>query len=247
MDSLGDRMKGYEGAWGQVLPERTPVIVRVDGKAFHTATRGLNKPVDIRVANAMKATAVGLLNSMQNAVFAYQQSDEISILMTNYSGQFTQSWYGNKIQKIVSVAAAIATRDFNTAVAEDEQLRVREWLFDARTFSLPREEVRNYFVWRQVDAKRNSVSSLARCYFSQKELQGKPTKEMIEMLKGINVHWEAVHSHYRLGVAITQGDDENRHLHIHGSTPDFVTEKSFFEPLVNPASELQLVQELTIL
>lgn len=247
MDSLGDRMKGYEAAWGQVLPERTPVIVRVDGKAFHTATRGLNKPWDVRIANAMKATAVGLLNSMQNAVFAYQQSDEISILMTNYSGEFTQSWYGNKVQKIVSVSASIATKMFNDAVYLDKDLEFRDWLFDARAFSLPREEVRNYFVWRQVDAKRNSVSSLARCFFSQKELQGKPTKEMIEMLKGIGVDWEAVHSHYRLGVAITQGEEEERHLHIHGVTPNFVTEKSFFEPLVNPASEVQLVQELTIL
>jgi len=237
MDNLGDRMKGYESAWAQVLPERTPVIVRVDGKAFHTSTRGLSKPVDIRIANAMKATAVGLLNSMQNAVFAYQQSDEISILMTNYSGEYTQSWYGNKIQKIVSVSAALATRTFNDAVNLDKELEVRNWLFDARAFSLPSEEVRNYFVWRQVDAKRNSVSGLAHCYFSQKELQGKPTKEMIEMLEDARVYWDAAHSHYRLGVVITKGED--RHLHIHGVTPNFVTEKSFFEALVNPASETQ--------
>jgi len=185
----------------------------------------------------MKATAVGLLNSMQNAVMAYQQSDEISILMTSYSGEFTQSWHGNKVQKIVSVAASITTRDFNEAVRPDAELAVRDWLFDARAFSLPSEEVRNYFVWRQVDAKRNSVSGLAHCYFSQKELQGKPTKEMIEMLEDARVYWDAAHSHYRLGVVITKGED--RHLHIHGVTPNFVTEKSFFEALVNPASETQ--------
>lgn len=244
MDQLGDRMKGYEGAWGQVLPERTPVIVRVDGKAFHTATRGLKKLVDKRISMAMKLTALSLLENMQNAVLAYQQSDEISILMINYKCEFSQSWYGNKVQKIVSVAAALATRHFNECVRDDDELAVREWLFDARTFSLPREEVRNYFVWRQMDATRNSISSLGRCYFSQKEMNGKPSKEVLEMLKRVGVDWTSTHIQDRMGAVILRDGSEDRY-NLLGETPNFVSDKGFFEPLVNPVSEAETQQELT--
>jgi tRNA(His) guanylyltransferase len=245
MDQLGDRMKGYEGAWGSVLPERTPVIVRVDGKAFHTATRGLKKPVDERVSMSMKLTALALLKNMQNAVLAYQQSDEISILMINYQGQFTQSWYGNKVQKIVSVAAALATREFNSCIQDDSELAVREWLFDARAFSLPREEVRNYFVWRQMDAMRNSVSNLGRCYFSQKELNGKPSKEVVEMLRKIGVNWDSMRSQDRMGAVIVRDSSEEDNYRLIGDTPNFVSDKTFFQPFVNPPTEVELAQEVT--
>lgn len=244
MDSLGDRMKAYEGAWAQVLPERMPVVVRVDGKAFHTATRGLKKPVDERVSNAMKATASYLMANMQNAVLAYQQSDEISILMINYHGEFTQSWYGNKIQKIASVAASLATKAFNDNIY-GEGLESRDWLFDARVFSLPREEVANYFIWRQIDAMRNSVSSLARCHFSQRELNGKPSKEVVEMLNNVGISWDDLPSHQKRGVLILNTDEEERHFYIPGNTPLFVTSRSIFEAAVNPEVQVETSETLT--
>ena len=243
MDHLGDRMKRHEGAWAQVLPERTPVVVRVDGKAFHTATRGLQKPVDERIRGAMRGTAVYLLANMQNAVMAYQQSDEISILMINYQGQFTQSWYGNKVQKIVSVAASLATKAFNDNIY-GEGLQSRDWLFDARAFSLPREEVRNYFVWRQMDATRNSISNLGRCHFSQKELNGKPSKEVLEMLKKVGVHWELMPIQDRMGSVVIRDSSNEDTYRLIGETPNFVSSKSFFEPFINPPVEVELGQEV---
>lgn len=219
MDSLGDRMKSYEAVYSQVLPERTPVIVRIDGKAFHTVTRGLNKPWDYRIATAMKATALSLLSGMQNAVVGYTQSDEISILMANYINPETQSWFGNKVQKIASVAASIATLTFNKTI--DEEIRDRDYLFDARVFAVPLEDVKRYFIWRHMDARRNSISSLARCYFSHKELQGKKTSEMLSMMRECGVDWHSVHSHYRYGVLITKNMEEGT-FNLHGQTPDLV-------------------------
>lgn len=234
MDPLGDRMKNYEGVWNQVLPGRTPVIVRVDGKAFHTATRGLAKPFDIRVFMAMNDAATELLNSMQNAYVAYFQSDEISILMTPYAAPETQPWYGNKVNKINSVAASYATRAFNRCISEMEfgELMSREWLFDARSFTLPREEVIRYFMWRQMDCRRNAISNIARCHFSQKELNGKPSKKQIEMLQGVGVNILKWSASFRLGKLITK-DPTTGLVTSHSNTPDFVKERTLIESIVN--------------
>jgi tRNA(His) 5'-end guanylyltransferase len=193
-------MKGYEGVWSQVLPPRTPVIIRVDGKAFHTATKGLNKPFDSRVSLAMWSATLALLKELQNAHIAYTQSDEISILLLNYVNPLTQSWFGNKVQKMVSVAASIATKEFTSSVYYAEELRYRNWLFDARAFSLPKDEVANYFIWRQKDAVRNSISALARKHFSHKEMQGKSSRELVEMLDKVGQSWlHILQPHERLG------------------------------------------------
>jgi tRNA(His) guanylyltransferase len=234
MDTLGDRMKAYEGVSNLVLPERTPVVVRVDGKAFHTVTRGLDKPWDARVTACMDATAMALMEEMQNAVAAYVQSDEISILMINYAGEFTQSWFGNKVQKIVSVASSVATHAFNETARGLVDLESRRWLFDARAFTLPRHEVSNYFIWRQQDAIRNSVSALARSKFTHRELQGKPCKAMKEMLESIGVKWEDCATRDKMGRLIVRtivGD--NKFLDVYNPTPNFVAGRKIFEKLVN--------------
>jgi tRNA(His) guanylyltransferase len=234
MDPLGDRMKNYEGVWNQVLPERTPVIVRVDGKAFHTATHGLAKPFDLGVFVCMQEAARELMDNMQNAFVAYHQSDEISILMVPYVNPETQPWYGNKLNKINSVAASIATRAFNRSVEEMDYgtLRGRSWLFDARAFTLPRDEVIRYFMWRQMDARRNAVSALARCYYSHKELQGKPTKVQLEMLEQAGAMYENYPPAFRLGKLISK-DPLTGLLTIHGQCPDFVKNRELIESIVN--------------
>src|SRR5579863_8752708 len=112
-DSLGDRMKGYEDAYRIYLTGRTPLISRVDGKAFHTLTHGLDKPFDETFINCMLHTALILSEEIQGVKLAYWQSDEISLLITDYDTLTTQAPFDKNLQKLVSISAGIATEAFN--------------------------------------------------------------------------------------------------------------------------------------
>jgi tRNA(His) guanylyltransferase len=232
MDPLGDRMKGYESAYSLMMPEQMPAIIRIDGRAFHTATKNLSKPWDSRVHTAMQATALSLMGEVQNSCIAFTQSDEISILMINYTNPLSQSWFGGKVNKINSVAASIATKNFNDFMKTNApEISGREWIFDARSFSLSREEVRRYFIWRQMDCRRNSVSAWARCFYSSKELHGKSVVDMIAMCKADGNDWETLSSHYKFGILMTK--DSDGLITIHGTTPDFIRQGDVIEKIVN--------------
>jgi tRNA(His) 5'-end guanylyltransferase len=173
--SLGGRMKEYyEGVYKIKLPLRMPVIIRLDGKAFHTLTSSFQKPFDETLIYWMNETAKYLCENIQGAQVAYVQSDEISILVHGYKKFNTQPWFSNEIQKMVSISAGIASALFS-------QLSHRIAVFDSRVFVIPPEEVCNYFIWRQKDWERNSIQMLAQSLYSHKELHKKDTKEMQEM------------------------------------------------------------------
>lgn len=184
-DALGDRMKGYEAATRYILPRRCWTICRIDGRAFHNLLRDADKPFDTDFANAMDWLAKDMCQEadMSGVVFAYTQSDEISILMQDFESTGTQPWFGGVIQKIVSVAASEATRLWSG----------KRWpaaSFDARVFTLADQiEVANYFIWRQRDAVRNSISMAAQAVFPHKQLHGLNGGQLQEKLfteKGIN-------------------------------------------------------------
>lgn len=198
-DDFGDRMKGYENVTKNYLTRRTPVIIRLDGVAFHTFTKGFDKPFDELLWVTMTQTAQYLCREVQNCVFAYTQSDEISLVLIDYQNLNTDVWFGNNIQKITSVIASKASVYFNDtlhanafdefSVSTDEDRRAflknilnKVVFFDARCFNIPKEEVLNYFIWRQKDCQKNSVSAIAQSYFSNKELYKKSTKDRIEMI-----------------------------------------------------------------
>ena len=202
-DSLGDRMKCYENVSRIYLPKRLPVIIRIDGRAFHTFTKGFQRPFDDVLANSMHRTAIALCKEISGAKLAYTQSDEISILVTNNDTIDTQPWFGNNLQKIVSLSASTATLAFNRAFSFEvithggkgqmfqNYARANETaMFDARAFVLPPDEVCNYFIWRQQDATRNSIQMAAQSLYSHKELQNKNCNELQTMIlqKGINWH-----------------------------------------------------------
>lgn len=185
-DSLGDRMKGqYENRSRFMLPRRSYTIIRCDGKAFHTFTRHCEKPYDRRLVNAMDAATLALVTEAQGVAIAYVQSDEISLLLTDFATVQTNAWFDGNVQKIASVAASVATAAFNVAYQGFTAA-----LFDARVFTIPDPvEVENYFIWRQQDATRNSISGLAQAHFSAKQLHGVNNSGMQDMLmleKGIN-------------------------------------------------------------
>jgi tRNA(His) 5'-end guanylyltransferase len=215
-DQLGDRMKDfYEDRFRFKLARRTNTIIRVDGKAFHTYTRGLTRPFDQGLMKDMNETTSYLCQNIQGAKFGYVQSDEISILITDYDDITTHAWFDGNLQKMASIAASLATakfnqlrmtrscmeRNFNLDPADLENFKLA--MFDARVFQIPyQEEAINYFIWRQQDATRNSISSVAQSLYSQKELHGKKTSEMQEMIFQKGVNWNDYTSREKRGSVV---------------------------------------------
>lgn len=181
---IGDRIKRYEAATALRLVPRSYTIIRVDGKAFHSLTRGCDRPFDYDFMDAMEYTAEGLFTELSGALFAYQQSDEISVILQDFASHNTEPWMGGVVQKQASVAASIATARFNQAWDGSSAL------FDARTFTIPSlSEAMNYLIWRQLDATRNSVNMAASSVFSHKSLHGLNMNERQDKLfneAGIN-------------------------------------------------------------
>ena len=119
-DSLGDRMKNnYENRAKTYLTRRMPVIIRLDGKAFHTFTRGMKKPYDEIFHNTMNETMKYLCENIQGCKLGYTQSDEITLLLTDYDTLDTDAWFDNNVQKICSVSASMATMAFNKYLREN--------------------------------------------------------------------------------------------------------------------------------
>lgn len=201
---------------------RCPVICRVDGKSFHSFTKGFKKPFDELLIQSMQETMKYLCENIQGCVLGYQQSDEISLLLIDYKTFESQAFFDYEVQKICSITASMATMAFNRFLTNNYQQWIKETIpedklmessnllnykeelilstvyfkaidkgamFDARCFNIPREEVTNYFYWRQLDATRNSIQMVGQANFSHKELQNKSCNEIQDMLheqRGIN-------------------------------------------------------------
>ena len=206
-DDLGTRMKEYEKRNQYYLQKRTPVAIRVDGRSFHTFTKGFKRPFDDILMKSMQETAKYMCENIQGAKLAYIQSDEITIILTDYDTLETDCWFNYRTDKLCSISASMATMAFNkyfynmameeTAGGEFTEgiagihLKAAEKgaMFDARVFNIPKEEVANLVYWRQLDAARNSIQMVGQANFSHKELQNKTCNMIQDMLheqKGIN-------------------------------------------------------------
>lgn len=212
-DDLGVRMKTfYEQIPKTKLMRRCPVALRIDGKAFHTFTRGFQKPFDEVLIKSMQETMKYLCENIQGCVLGYTQSDEITLILVDYKKLTSSAWFDYEVQKICSIAASMATMAFNKFLAnnvgdyctytyEREDNSHEEYehilslaidkgaMFDCRCFNIPKEEVTNLIYWRQLDASRNSIQMVGQANFSHKELQNKSCNEIQDMLmtqKGIN-------------------------------------------------------------
>lgn len=226
-DALGDRMKNfYENRYRIYLTRRMPVIIRIDGNAFHTFTRGLDKPFDFDFMDIMQRTCDSLCKSIQGCVGGYVQSDEISLLLVDYNTITTDAWFDYNLQKVTSLAAARATMTFNGLVKElvnryirkvsndpdMDMTRLNLWstkqnraMFDARAFNIPKEEVCNYFIWRQKDATRNSIQSAGQAFFSHKELDHKSQSDIQEMLFQKGINWNDYSTYEKRGAFVRRG------------------------------------------
>ena len=183
--ALGERMvANYEYRTRYMLPRRTYTIIRVDGKTFHSLE--LEKPFDETLTRAMNEAAFALCEEAQGCRFAYAMSDEISFLLTDFEKTTTEAWFDANLQKIVSVSSSIVTAAFN----ENFDTVCH---FDARVFTIPDPvEVENYFIWRQRDCVRNSISMLARSLYSHKQCDNKNSSELQEMCFKAGKNWNDV-------------------------------------------------------
>lgn len=198
--TLYQRMKDYERASDYHLPKRQAVMVRVDGRAFHTFTRGLSKPFDQHLMDAMVATTVSTAREMQGFKLAYTQSDESSFLITDFDQLDSQGWFDYSLSKIVSLTASIYTAYFNNIYNERRVPRIAT--FDARAFVIPIEDAPNMFVCRQKDWFRNSLSMLAQSHFSHKQLHQKKARDMHDMLHEKGINWAELDSDEKNGTFV---------------------------------------------
>lgn len=272
--TLGDRMKNnYENISRYYLTRRMPIIIRIDGKSFHTFTKGFKKPFDDILVKTMQDTMKYLCENIQGCVLGYTQSDEISLVLVDYAELTTDAWFGNNLQKMCSVSASMATLAFNKAftrnISKQSKRFYTEYLeekdasyietleiamnkgamFDSRVFTIPKEEVCNYMLWRQQDATRNSILSVGQANFSHKDLHGKSCNNIQDMLmtqKGIN--WNDYATTLKRGSCCIKVDDglaqydeagnicgytQRSQWIIDNEIPIFSQDRNYIERLIN--------------
>jgi len=197
-DELGDAMKGYESleAGRKAIP-RVPMLARLDGRAFHTFTRGLDRPFDSRFQACMREAATSLVASF-NATVGYTQSHEITLLFPE-----PQNLFDGRFQKYHSVLAGLASAAFYKALVKhlpEKTERGPVPCFDCRVWQVPSlDTALDVFLWREQDAAKNSVSMAARAYYSHKQILNQGTAQMLRMLKECGVSWNQYPAHFRWG------------------------------------------------
>ena len=253
-DELGTRMKTFYEAIPQTkLMRKVPVAIRIDGKAFHTFTRGFKKPFDEVLGRTMRETMKYLCENIQGCALGYTQSDEITLILVDYKKLNSEAWFDYEVQKMCSIAASTATMAFNKYFIEevkkfiasknpisisDEEINLVDTyrracekgaMFDARCFNIPKEETSNLIYWRQWDAIRNSIQMLGQANFSHKELQNKSCNEIKQMLQEQkNINWDELPTHLKQGSCCIKSIDPekgNDHLSwkIDLNIPLFIT------------------------
>lgn len=194
-DSLGDRIKRYEARCENYFLPKLPIVVRVDGKAFHTWTKGCAKPFDQTLITCMFEAAKLVANEMQGFRALYTQSDEVTFVMTDDTTIDSQQWFGGRQNKIESVTAALMTAHFNRLWEAENYKFIRSVgqkipaFFDARAFQVPTDDVPNAFLWRVRDWERNSLTMFCSQFFSHKQLNGQDKTARHDMLYEIGKNW----------------------------------------------------------
>lgn len=262
-DQLGNRMKNYEVRSRTSLPRRTYAIIRIDGKAFHTYTKGLNRPYDEDLMEDMNETTKFLCKNIQGTKFGYVQSDEISLLLTDFEQNDTQAWFDYEVQKMTSIAASMTTAIFNRLrlkrlkngiFANEIEEHGKMAMFDARVFAITDPfEVANYFVWRQQDATRNSISMAAQYHCGHKATMKKSSNEKQDMIfQTTGVNWNDYPERFKRGALIQKIQVEKeggviRSAWDNPGTPIFTKEPGFLYkqiPVISGSGNVISLREL---
>ena len=250
--TLGDLMKSYEEVTNYKLPLRSCIIVRIDGRAFHTFTKGFEKPYDEIFIRSMQKTMLSICESIQGCQFGFVESDEISILIWETNNE-ADPWFSNRLQKICSMTSSMATLYFNRYFTEilssySETEKPNHYkaikdgaIFDSRVFIIPESVINPYFVWRQNDCTRNSILGLSQKYFSHKQIQGMKCDELQnKLLTEKNINWNdepTVNKRGTCAYKIVDDIDKQSHIWILdlnmpilNEEKDFVYSKIIFPP-----------------
>lgn len=219
--SLGDRMKEYENVTNTNLIHRMPIMVRCDGRAFHSFCSGMNKPYDDIFIELMDTLTKYLLVSVPDCEIAYVESDEITLCLFPYKTYATTPFFDGRVQKLCSTLAAMATWKFNQILLEwskgddaskktfAEVYSSKVAMFDCRVWNLPREEVLNCLLWRQQDSKRNAILTAGQTWIGKKKIHALKTTEVIDKLKEIGIdYWEAIPKYYHYGRTFIHNSDK---------------------------------------
>ena len=258
--NLSDRIKTYyEDRTKTFLPRRTITLLRLDGKGFSKYTKSLNKPFDDGFSKDMDATALFLCENIQGAKFAYTQSDEITVVLTDFDNIDSQAWFDYNVQKMTSISASMATARFNQLRllrkcseidTEDSYKTLEERdinnhklaMFDSRVFQVPTiDEMVNVVLWRQQDCSRNSISMAADAYYSHSVLEGKSGSDKQDLLMEEGVNWNDYLPKYKRGSVIKKqkvlvdgqnGPVERNRWVIDDNTPIFTQDKDYLIDLL---------------
>lgn len=210
-----------------MLPQKSYHVIRVDGNNFRSYTKGLIAPYDEAFAEDMNAVTRELCKEVTGAIAAYTQSDEISIIFSDLQKENSQAYLGGKVNKIVSLTAALTTAAFN------ERRPGKRALFDSRVFSFESvEEVSDYLLWRQNDAKRNSVSMAGHHVFGHSLMTNKKVPEVKEMLNEKNISWDDYPDGFRLGRLSLKASEPDSKTFTHSKTKEVKTvnfDRTFWE------------------
>lgn len=254
--SLGDRMKKYyESRSNFKLLRRMYTFVRIDGQSFKTYTKNLKRPFDDGLMEDMEEAAKYACSKIQGAKLAYVQSDEITILLTDFDDLDTDAWFDNEASKLTSLTASYVATKFNQlrlirAIKNNFSIDAKNGLvksqpvldiiqktkladFDSRAFQLPtKTEVINYFIWRQQDIIRNSISSAARVHFGTKILEKVNSDGKIQMLKEKGIIWDEIDRYYKNGRLIYKDTSSQRKEWTVTSLPKFTEDKKILSSLI---------------
>lgn len=238
-------MKMYERIEaGRIFIPTLPIIARIDGRSFHSFTKGMDRPFDAALNTMMVETTMHLVRET-NACMGYTQSDEITLAWHSTDTK-SQVWFDGKIHKMVSQLAAQATLKFYMLCDEiSPYYAQRKPTFDARVWQVPnRTEGANVFLWREWDATKNSISMVAQSMFSHKELHGKDSNAKQAMMLERGRNWNDYPAKFKRGSYVQRqkrmlpfSADELDALppkHAARTNPDLQVMRSFYEVLNMP-------------
>ena len=229
-DSLGNRQKTYEAVYKQTLVQKAPIVIRIDGKAFHSFTKKMAKPFDDLIIDTMQKTMLELCKDLATCKFGYTQSDEITLVCICDDVIRTEGLFKYKAQKIISIVASKTTKYFNKIFYENMQKlennpkeyknvvdiniyknKLFEAEFDCRVMNIPEWDVINNIIWRQQDATRNSIQMLGQAYFTQKELEKKNCSEIMDKLMNEkNINWNNLEIYKKRGSCCYRKENDKK-------------------------------------
>lgn len=205
-DEMGDKLKALEGVEAKRFAQKGKVLLaRLDGRAFHTFTKGLPRPFDDRLSNLMIEVTKRLVQEL-NANIGYTQSDEISLVWYQAENSESDYPFGGRFQKLCSILSACATGNFVQLLpAYIPEKGTQMPLFDCRVWTVDDpSDAFNTFIWREHDARKNAVSMAASAYFPHKELDGVHTQKRIEMLSAIGIDFHSMPRFFKCGTYVAR-------------------------------------------